>query len=80
MLAVFDSFRRVIAGAKGGQLVQATLICFSAIIMWSPLALLTALSGRVPPFQLAALCFTIASFIGVVALATKDLILTGRRN
>ena len=34
--------------------MQATLIGFSTILMWSLLALLTALSGEVPPFQLAA--------------------------
>jgi hypothetical protein len=30
---------------------RATLIGFSAILMWSLLALFTAASGRVPPFQ-----------------------------
>ena len=33
--------------------MQTTLIGFSAILMWSLLALLTASSGKVPPFQLA---------------------------
>ncbi|TVQ13816.1 MAG: EamA family transporter [Leptolyngbya sp. DLM2.Bin27] len=35
--------------------------------MWSTLALLTKLSGPVPPFQLTAMAFTIAFGIGVVA-------------
>jgi drug/metabolite transporter (DMT)-like permease len=56
---------------KGGPLLQATLIGFSAIIMWSLLALLTALSGKVPPFQLAAMCFSVATVIGLAALAAR---------
>ncbi len=57
--------------------MQATLIGFSAILMWSLLALLTASSGEVPPFQLAAMCFSIAAAIGLVALAAKP---SGFRN
>ena len=57
--------------------MQATLIGFSAILMWSLLALLTALSGEVPPFQLAAMCFSIAAAIGLTALAAKP---SGFRN
>lgn len=33
--------------------------------MWSALALFTAASGAVPPFQLSAICFLIASLIGL---------------
>lgn len=33
--------------------------------MWATLALLTKLSGSIPPFQLTAMSFTIAFFIGV---------------
>lgn len=57
--------------------MQATLIGFSAILMWSLLALLTASSGEVPPFQLAAMCFSIAAAIGLAALAAKP---SGFRN
>jgi len=39
--------------------LQATLVGLSAILMWSFLALLTVASGRVPPFQLAAMAFAI---------------------
>lgn len=39
----------------------ATLYGFSAVLMWSTLALLTAASGIIPPFQLLFLCFTIAA-------------------
>lgn len=44
--------------------IKPTLIGFSAILMWATLALLTKLSGSVPPFQLTAMSFTIAFFIG----------------
>jgi drug/metabolite transporter (DMT)-like permease len=46
--------------------VRATLIGFTAILMWSLLALLTVASGQVPPFQLAALTFAIGGSIGAV--------------
>ena len=51
--------------------MRATLIGFCAILMWSLLALLTALSGAVPPFQLAAICFFIATMIGMASLASR---------
>lgn len=44
---------------------QATLIGFSAILMWSFLALFTAASGKMPPFQLSAICFAIGSLPGL---------------
>lgn len=46
----------------------ATLIGFSAILMWSLLALFTAASGLVPPFQLSAMCFSIGMMIGIAAI------------
>ncbi|MBC7283750.1 MAG: DMT family transporter [Hoeflea sp.] len=45
-----------------------TLIGFSAVVMWSALALLTAASGTMPPFQLSAICFLIGSVIGLSAM------------
>ncbi len=45
---------------------RATLFGFAAILMWSLLAVLTVASGTVPPFQLAALTFTIGGAIGAV--------------
>ncbi|MEB3212249.1 MAG: EamA family transporter [Leptolyngbyaceae bacterium] len=45
---------------------RATLIGFTAILMWATLALLTDLSGEVPPFQLTAMSFAIAFCIGLV--------------
>ncbi|MEP1207126.1 MAG: EamA family transporter [Rhizobiaceae bacterium] len=47
---------------------RATLVGIVAILLWSLLALLTAASGRVPPFQLVAICFAIASVIGLISL------------
>jgi drug/metabolite transporter (DMT)-like permease len=44
--------------------LRATLIGFSAILMWSLLSLLTVATGRVPPFQLAAITFAIGGGIG----------------
>lgn len=51
--------------------MRATGIGFSAIIMWSLLALLTASSGKVPPFQLAAMCFTVGAAVGFVPLLVQ---------
>ncbi len=45
----------------------ATLIGFSAIAMWALLALFTAGSGQVPPFQLSAMTFSIGASIGLVS-------------
>ena len=44
----------------------ATLVGFSAILMWSLLSLLTVASGTVPPFQLAAMTFAIGGGIGAL--------------
>jgi len=45
---------------------RATLTGFSAILLWSLLALLTVQSAPVPPFLLNALCFGIGGVIGLV--------------
>lgn len=44
-----------------------TLIGFIAILLWSLLALFTAASGDVPPFQLTAMSFALGGMIGVVS-------------
>ena len=46
-------------------MARATLVGFSAIIMWSMLALLTAASGSVPPFLLTAITFAIGTLVGL---------------
>ena len=48
--------------------LRATAVGFTAILMWSFLALLTAASGRMPPFQLSAICFAIGSIPGILVL------------
>src|SRR5688500_5632706 len=47
----------------------ATLIGSSAILMWSLLALFTAASGAVPPFQLAAMTFAVGALVGFAWIA-----------
>ncbi|MGN6776294.1 aromatic amino acid exporter YddG [Rhizobium sp.] len=50
---------------------RATLTGFSAILMWSFLALLTVASGKMPPFQLLAVCFAIGSIPGIIVLLLR---------
>ncbi len=45
----------------------ATSIGFTAILLWSLLALLTAATGRIPPFQLAAMTFLIGGLVGMTS-------------
>ncbi len=44
----------------------ATAIGGTTIVMWSTLAVLTALSGSVPPFQLVAMSFAVAASLAVI--------------
>ncbi|WP_421927402.1 DMT family transporter [Neoaquamicrobium sediminum] len=52
-------------------MARATLIGFSAVVMWALLALFTAASGAVPPFQLSALTFAIGTCVGLAMLAVS---------
>lgn len=45
---------------------RATLIGFSAVLMWGLLALLTIGTAPVPPFQLNALCFALGGSMGLL--------------
>lgn len=47
------------------------MIGASAVLLWATLALLTALSGPIPPFQLTATSFTVAFLIGVLLWRRK---------
>lgn len=47
---------------------RATLIGGIAILLWSLLALFTAASGDIPPFQLTAMSFAIGGSIGLIVL------------
>lgn len=51
--------------------IRGTLIGFTAILMWSLLALMTAASGSVPPFQMNAMTFAIGSLPGLLLLAVR---------
>src|SRR5262252_7278098 len=42
----------------------ATLIGLTATLMWSLLSVMTVATGRVPPFQLAAMTFAIGALVG----------------
>jgi drug/metabolite transporter (DMT)-like permease len=43
----------------------ATFVGLIAVLMWAVLALLSAASGEVPPFQLAAMTFIIGGLLGI---------------
>ena len=57
--------------APARKRLVATLVGFSAVLMWALLALFTAASGAVPPFQLSAMCFAVGAAIGFAANARK---------
>ncbi|MGL3607367.1 aromatic amino acid exporter YddG [Rhizobium sp. G187] len=50
---------------------RATFIGFTAILMWSILALMTAASGTMPPFQLSAIAFAIGSLPGIALFIAR---------
>lgn len=50
------------------MVLRATLVGLAAVLIWSFLSLLTVASGRVPPFQLAAMAFAIGGTLGVSLL------------
>lgn len=62
-------------GSKPNK-VAATLIGGTAVLLWGLLALFTTLTGKIPPFQLAAMSFGIATtFILVKWLVRRENIL-----
>ncbi|MBB5015322.1 aromatic amino acid exporter YddG [Rehaibacterium terrae] len=58
---------------------QATLCGVAAIALWSSLAVLTAGSGAIPPFQLLAMSFGVAGALGLVVLHRRGGIVPGLR-
>jgi drug/metabolite transporter (DMT)-like permease len=58
---------------------KPTLIGFSAILMWSFLALLTVASGDIPPFQLAAMTFSVGGMVGLVTMPFRPAALRNLR-
>ena len=57
----------------------ATSIGFVAVLLWSLLALFTAASGTVPPFQLAAMTFLVGGLVGTVSFAIRPAALQALR-
>lgn len=54
-----------------GERRFATFVGYSAVLMWSLLALFTAASGAVPPFQLTAMAFAIGGGLGMGWIAAN---------
>ena len=52
----------------GNPHTKGNFLGLLTILLWSSLALFTVLSGSIPPFQLLAISFFIASFIGLIML------------
>ncbi|MGW0535620.1 aromatic amino acid exporter YddG [Streptomyces sp. NPDC003032] len=54
-------------GATGrpAHQLRATAIGAVAVLLWAALALVTTLTGRIPPFQLTAMAFTVGGIIGL---------------
>ena len=50
---------------------SATLLGCGAILLWSLLALFTAASGAVPPFQLAAMTFALGGLVGCASWLSR---------
>ncbi|WP_366657724.1 DMT family transporter [Fodinicurvata sp. EGI_FJ10296] len=61
------------SAVTGATTNTATWIGFAAVLMWALLAILTAASGAVPPFQLNALSFAVGTAVGFLWMA-----MTGR--
>jgi drug/metabolite transporter (DMT)-like permease len=51
--------------------MKDTALGFTAILMWSFLALLTTLAGPTPPLQLTAMAFTVGLVVGAAILAIR---------
>src|SRR4051794_41769128 len=56
----------------------ATLTGLGAIALWSQLALFTAATGAVPPFQLTAMTFVVAGSLGLAIAAGRGRARPGR--
>lgn len=52
--------------------LKATIVGFSAILMWSLLALFTSITQGIPPFQLLFLTFSVGGCSGLVVLLLMD--------
>ncbi len=52
---------------------RGTLVGSTAVLMWGALATLTVLSGDIPPFQLLAMAFALATLIGLLPALWSEL-------
>ncbi len=59
------------ANASAKTRTAATMIGGTAVLMWATLALFTTLSGDIPPFQLAAMAFSVAFALSVMKWITS---------
>jgi drug/metabolite transporter (DMT)-like permease len=59
------------SGSPDRDRLKATLVGATTILMWSTLALLTTLTGDVPPFQLVAMAFTVAFALALAKWLVK---------
>ena len=50
---------------------RATLLGFGAVLLWSTLALFTATSAPIPPFQLTAMTFAVGGTLGLLWSASR---------
>ncbi len=58
-------------GPDGAASGRATAVGAVAILLWSSLALFTAASGTIPPFELAGLTFAVGGGLGLAAAALR---------
>jgi drug/metabolite transporter (DMT)-like permease len=58
---------------------SATLVGLGAVALWSLLAVLTAATGTVPPFQLAAMTFAIGGAVGLLSWLVRPNAVTALR-
>jgi drug/metabolite transporter (DMT)-like permease len=65
-------------GTQAARTGAATSIGLGAILLWSALALMTAASGQIPPFELAALTFLIA-YLWPLLIVLMSALLPGER-
>jgi drug/metabolite transporter (DMT)-like permease len=57
--------------AERGRRLRATLFGGVAVLLWALLALFTTWAGAVPPFQLLALTFAVASVVGLSVVVLR---------
>jgi drug/metabolite transporter (DMT)-like permease len=55
---------------------NATLIGFTAVLMWAFLALLSSAAGSIPPFQLSSMTFAIGAAVGFSRILLKPSLLS----